>query len=193
MNDVRPWTYAALFGALWGSLELSVGTILQLSRMPLRGTIMAFFGLLCMFTLRKLQPEPGICLLTGFVVIVLKVFSMGGFIPGPVIGIGLEAIIVELTFAVTKNTRLSAALSGAGVLVSHPIQMVLMIRLMSGPEPLAVMVRSLSSLLEKMSINPPSVQILAVLFLGFWFMAGLFLGLGAWRIAGRVAGRVGIR
>ena len=40
MRDLRPWTHAALFGALWGALEATAGTALHLGGVPLTGEIM---------------------------------------------------------------------------------------------------------------------------------------------------------
>ena len=40
VRDARPWTHAALFGALWGCLEMSLGTMLHLSGLPLKGLLM---------------------------------------------------------------------------------------------------------------------------------------------------------
>ena len=69
MRDVRPWTYAALFGTLWGALEATLGTAVHLGKLPFRGAIMGLVGLLCLVCLRRLQPRPGVCLLAGVVAI----------------------------------------------------------------------------------------------------------------------------
>ena len=96
MTDVRPWTYAALFGALWGALEATMGTALYLGRVPFNGTMMGIVGLLCLICLRRLQPRPGVCLLAGAVAVFLKVFTLGGFYTGTIIGITVEALSVEI-------------------------------------------------------------------------------------------------
>ena len=68
MTDARPWTYAALFGALWGAMEATVGTAVHLGKLPMRGAAMGVLGLLCLICLRRLQNRPGVCLLAGLVV-----------------------------------------------------------------------------------------------------------------------------
>jgi hypothetical protein len=55
VKDVRPWTYAALFGTLWGAIEATLGTALYLSKLPLRGTIIGLAGLLCLVCLRRVS------------------------------------------------------------------------------------------------------------------------------------------
>ena len=89
MKDVRPWTYAALFGTLWGALEATVGTAVYLGKVPLRGTLMGVIGLLCLVCLRRLQPRPGVCLLAGVGAGGRKRGSLGGLYPGPSIGIAV--------------------------------------------------------------------------------------------------------
>jgi hypothetical protein len=76
--DARAWTRAALIGSLWGALELSVGSVLHLSRVPLTGMVMSAIALACLLTLRRLSPVPGVCLVAGAVALVVKVFGIGG-------------------------------------------------------------------------------------------------------------------
>lgn len=132
MIDARPWTAAALVGALWGAMELSVGTALQLSRLPLRGIVMSIIGLVCLVTLRRLRGGPGVCLLAGAIAAFLKVFSLGGLYPGPLIGILLEAVVIEVIFSAFGPRRVSAVVGGAIVLGLTPIQMTLMVWVVAG-------------------------------------------------------------
>ncbi len=132
MIDARPWTAAALVGALWGALELSVGTALHLSRLPVRGMVMAALGLVCLVTLRRLRGGPGVCLLAGAIAAFLKVFTLGGLYPGPLIGILLEALVIEVVFDVFGPRRISAVVGGAIVLGLTPVQMTLMVWVVAG-------------------------------------------------------------
>ena len=75
MKDLRPWTYAALYGALWGALETTAGTALHLGRVPFRGEIMGILGLVCLVCLRRLQPRVGVVLVAGVTAIFLKIFT----------------------------------------------------------------------------------------------------------------------
>ena len=78
MKDLRPWTHAALFGALWGALEATAGTALHLGRVPFRGEIMGLLGLVCLVCLRRLQPRVGVVLVAGLTAIFLQIFTLGG-------------------------------------------------------------------------------------------------------------------
>ena len=123
MRDARPWTYAALFGTLWGALELTIGTALHLAGVPLYGVLMSLIALVCLVTLRRLQPRFGVCALAGAVAIFLKIFALGGLRPGPMVGIGLAALLVELGFAICGSRALGAVVAGVLVTVAAPAQM----------------------------------------------------------------------
>jgi hypothetical protein len=189
--DARPWTHAALYGALWGCLELSLGTVLQLGRVPMKGLLMGSLGLICLVTLRRLQPRPGVCLIAGAVAIFLKVFTMGGLYPGPVIGIAGEAVIVEIAFTATLSRGLGAVVGGALALAVNPLQMVVMTWLVAGPEAVRAAVAALQATAARAGV--PTVggaTILAVLAAGSAAVGGV-VGAVSWLLAGRVARRLG--
>jgi len=191
VRDARPWTHAALFGALWGCLELSLGTVLHLGQLPMKGMLMGSLGLICLITLRRLQPRPGVCLIAGVVAVFLKVFTIGGLYPGPVIGISLEAIIVELAFTATLSRAPGAVLGGALALAVNPLQKVLMTWVVAGPEAVRAAVKGLRVLSGQTGLpEVDGVTILAALAVFSASVGGLVGGM-AWVLAGRVLRRLG--
>ena len=193
MRDVRPWTYAALFGTLWGAIEATLGTALYLSKLPMRGTIIGLAGLLCLVCLRRLQPRPGVCLLAGLVAIFLKIFTLGGLYTGPIIGIAVQAVSVEIALTGTGGRAIGAAIGGFLTLATNPLQMILKMWVITGTEA----VRAYLSLLHEVaaaiglgSVRPEHVFAAAVLGKGLIGAAG---GLWSWWVAGRVMRRLGKR
>lgn len=191
MSDPRPWTYAALYGTLWGAVELTAGTALKMSRVPLAGTVLAVVGLACMVTLRRLQPRPGVCLLAGVVAAFLKVFSLGGLMIGPMLGIVGEAALVELAFTVIGTRLPGAALAGALALMEAPLQKLATTWLALGSEAILAVVRAAQGLVERLGLEPPSPLALLGLVLGVFAALGAAAGTWAWRLAGRVERRLG--
>jgi len=191
VTDARPWTYAALFGAIWGALELSLGTVLKLSRLPLSGLIMTLLGLACLVTLRRLQPSPGVCLLAGLSAAVIKVFAMGGFYPGPIIGILVEATVVEASLGLTGGGRAGAVLGGAVAAAANPLQMLLMVRVVAGAEVVRASARTGVALLQDLGIREADPLALLAVLVAVVAMVGALGGALSWRIAGRVARRLG--
>jgi hypothetical protein len=191
MTDPRPWTYAALFGALWGALEATVGTTLYLARVPFRGSLIGIAGLLCLICLWRLQPRFGVCSLAGIVAIFLKVFTLGGLYPGPVVGIAIQAVAVDLSMSVVGNRPSGASTAGFLVLATNPLQKLTTTWLVAGPDA----VRASIEMLEHTARGIGWHWIRALpLFLGIVGVTGLVgaaAGLWAWRVAGRVCQRLG--
>lgn len=184
MTDLRPWTAAALYGALWGAMEATAGTALHLGRVPLRGEIMGLLGLLCLVCLRRLQPRVGVVLTAGVVAIFLKVFTLGGLYPGPLVGIALQALAVELAFLVAPGPW-AAALGGAVALGTNPVQRVITAWILGGTEAATAVLRAVGELGR---VDP--VAVLGA-FVGLAAAVGGVGGALAWRLAGRVRRRLG--
>ena len=193
MKDVRPWTYAALFGTLWGALEATVGTAVYLGKLPMRGTLMGVLGLLCLVCLRRLQPRPGVCLLAGVVAVFLKVFTLGGLYPGPLIGIAVQALAVEIAMTASGGRAVGAAVGGAVTLATNPLQKLAMTWVVAGNEAMRSAVELLQASAAAVGLEGlRSALVVAgvVIWAGLLGAAG---GLWAWWVAGRVARRLGVR
>lgn len=184
MTDARTWTYAALYGALWGVLEATIGTALHLGRVPFRGEVMGLLGLACLICLRRLQPRAGVVLVAGATAVFLKVFTLGGLFPGPIIGIATQAISVELAFVVARGP-VAAALGGFVTLGTNPLQRVVTAWVVSGSEAASAVLRAVGEL------GGISAEWVLAAFVA---AAGAIGGVGgwlSWRLAGRVARRLG--
>lgn len=191
LNDARPWTHAALFGALWGCLELSLGTVLYLGKVPMKGAVMGSLGIICLVCLRRLQPKVGVCLMAGAVAVFLKVFTLGGFYPGPLIGIAGEAVVVELAFFIAGSTALGSILGGALALAINPIQKVLMTLIVAGPEAVQAAIQMIRSAAEKMGIHGIDGGLILATLASVHAVIGGAVGAVAWILAERVLRRLG--
>ena len=191
MSDARAWTRAALIGSLWGALELSVGSVLHLSRLPLTGLVMAAVGLACLLTLRRISPVPGVCLVAGAVAVVVKVFGIGGLIPGPLIGIGAEALLVELAVSALPRGAAGAVAAGSLVFLWGPVQKLVMVRIVAGRDTIEAAVALAGRALAAVGLEAVSVGWAAGAIASLLATAGGAVGWAAWRLAGRVAGRLG--
>jgi hypothetical protein len=191
VRDVRPWTYAALFGTLWGALEATLGTAVYLGKVPFRGTLMGVVGLLCLVCLRRLQPRPGVCLLAGAVAVFLKVFTLGGLYPGPIIGIAVQSLAVEVAMTALGGGAVGAAVGGFVTLATNPLQKLGMTWLVAGRDAVLASFRLLEE--SAAALGMPGVRAVVL----FWLlvvatgMVGAVGGLWAWWVAGKVAQRIG--
>lgn len=77
---------------------------------PLSGAVLATIGLTVALTCRVFVPKRGATLFTGVIAMLLKLFSLGGIIIGPIIGILAEALIAEIVLALASKPNLLAFL-----------------------------------------------------------------------------------
>ncbi|MEJ2353479.1 MAG: hypothetical protein P8Y03_27165 [Anaerolineales bacterium] len=114
----------AVFGALWGVVEISLGSVLHAVKLPLSGALLAALGLAVALTGRIFVPRRGATLFIGVIAMALKLFSIGSVVVGPMVGILSEALVAEATLSAFKRpTRFALLLAGAlGVLwtLVHP-------------------------------------------------------------------------
>jgi hypothetical protein len=191
VRDARSWTYAALFGSLWGAAEASLGAIAKATQLPLSGLPMAALGVVCLVVARRLRPAPGLSGVMGVVAAFLKVFSLGGLIVGPVVAILVEALLVELAMTLGNSSRPAAVLGGALALAASPMQMVLTALLVTGPE--AALALDTLARRAASAVGLPSASAAAVMaiLMVATAVAGGLLALYACRLAARVGRRLG--
>lgn len=106
------WPTVTAFGALWGTVEITLGSFLHALRVPLTGAFLASLGAAILISQRQILPRRGASLATGLVACVCKSVSPGGIILGPMIGISVEAILVELALLALPRGLASAMLAG---------------------------------------------------------------------------------
>lgn len=107
-----------VFGTLWGAVEISLGALLHGLKVPLSGPLLAAMGLSIAIAGRLFVPRRGSTLYIGLVATILKLFSLGSVVVGPMIGIMAEALVAEVVLSVLgRPSRPSFVLAGAlGVL-----------------------------------------------------------------------------
>src|SRR5512137_769876 len=105
----------AVFGALWGGVEISLGSVLKALNVPLSGAVLAAIGLMIALIARQFVPRRGTTLFVGVIAMLLKLFSIGSILVGPMIGILMEAVLAEIVLSLFKQPRLLACLLAGAV------------------------------------------------------------------------------
>jgi ABC-type thiamin/hydroxymethylpyrimidine transport system permease subunit len=110
----RELVLIAVFGALWGASEISMGSVLHNLNVPFGGAVLAGIGLCVAMIARIFVPKRGATLFTGVIATILKLFSVGSVVVGPMIGILAEALIAEVILSLYPKPKLGAfALAGS--------------------------------------------------------------------------------
>jgi hypothetical protein len=117
---LRHLVYIAVFGALWGAIEMTLGAYLHVllppgaSYLPLVGTAITALGLAVALVGRRFVPQAGSIFMIGVVAALLKLLSVGGVKLGPLLGILIESGLAEVVLLAARRAgRFSFALAGA--------------------------------------------------------------------------------
>jgi hypothetical protein len=112
--STRELATIAVFGTLWGLSEISLGSVLKSLNIPFSGAVLSAIGLVIALVGRAFVPQKGSTLFIGVIAMLLKLFSLGGVIIGPMVGIFSEALVAEIVLSLTGSPRrFSFVLAGA--------------------------------------------------------------------------------
>ena len=198
---VRSWVIVGLFGALWGVVEMTLGSLLHLMFPPqlntfMTGVLLGGIGVLIVLTGRHFVPNRGSVLFIGVVTALIKLLSPGGARLGPFVAIVMQSLLMELVLWVGGTPRRwSFVLAGALAVAWNLPHKFIMMRLLYGTGIVQVytkMVQDGSQLLGQMLGLDVSaaLAILAILLL-IRLLAGGIAGWGAWALGGAVVKRLG--
>jgi hypothetical protein len=127
------------------------------------------------------------------VAVFLKIFTLGGLYPGPLIGIMVEALVVELAMTLSGGRALGAVLGGAVTLGTNPVQKLAMTWLVAGSEAMRSVVDIGEKTFASVGLQGLGPVTILTAIVAAEAVVGALGGLWAWRVAGRVARRVGER
>jgi ABC-type thiamin/hydroxymethylpyrimidine transport system permease subunit len=199
----RDWVYIAVFGALWGAIEITLGAYLHVIFPPLAdtflvGVIMAGVGSIIALTGRHFVPRTGSVLMIGVVTALLKALSLGGVKIGPMVAILAESLLIEVGLLAPNKFRTPShqpsrwgfALAGALAVSWNFFHKFVMMRLLFGrgvSEVAVKMVKDSSKLLD-LDVRYSIAILAALLFVRL--IVGAVAGWLAWDLGGAVRRRL---
>ena len=193
---VRDWVYVAVFGALWGALEMTLGAYLHVLFPPLANTfftglIMAGLGAVNALVGRYFVPRTGALLRIGVVTALLKTLSLGGMKIGAIVAILAEAILMELALLGKKSpTRWRYVLAGTLAVSWNFFHKFVMMRLLYGQAINQVYVKMVEEGSQILELDVGY----ALLIIGLLFLARIAVGAAAgwlgWGLGRLVARRL---
>jgi hypothetical protein len=188
----------AVFGAVWGAAEISLGALLRSAAFPMHGMFMAGIGIIIMLVARRTlsasgQRGRGSSLAIGVVAAAILPLSISrGIIPA-MLGIMAEAACLEVTLYAGCPTRWRFALAGLVAALVPPVQMILWLAAQYGP---AVLSHFREILLikqggAKLGLAGQTAATLLAVALVVSAVYGLACGMLAWSIAKQILTRLG--
>ncbi|MFO7681786.1 MAG: hypothetical protein R6X34_17220 [Chloroflexota bacterium] len=181
-----------VFGTLWGIVEMSLGTVLKSLNIPMSGVVLSAMGLTVVLIGRVFVPKRGSTLYIGVIAMLLKLFSLGGVIIGPMVGILSEALIVEIILSIGGKPRRSLfILAGAAGLLWPMIQPFLTGPLLFGQSLFVVWLNMIDTGSRIMGIDTGAVFVIVAILVVVHLAIGVAIGLLGWSLGQRLQIRLG--
>lgn len=182
------WLKAAVVGGLWASMEIIIGSFLHNTRLPFAGTTLAFAGTILLIGFYQVWPHKGLIIRAGFITAIMKSVSPSVIIFGPMTGIMLEAVILELVILVFGNNIISLMFGGALSLSSALFHKVVSLLIFFGFDLIKVYVNVINFALKQFGLIQARPLDILVALLSVYFAVGFLAA-----IIGRHIGKKSIR
>jgi len=118
--DRRSMVYIAIFGALWGLAEATLGSLMHLLHVPFSGSVLGSIGMGIVLIARSLNPKRGSTILMSLIAASIKMLSFSTVKLGPFVAIVVEGFLLEILLSILGTGRL-AFLFSALVISVYPI------------------------------------------------------------------------
>ncbi len=115
--------HAAIVGSLWASAEIVAGSFMHNLRFPFAGIILSMAGVTLLVAYHRLWPAPWLFVKAGMVCALMKTLSPSGVILGPVIGIMLESLALQMAVFLIGRNWLAYFFGGFLAVLSVPVYM----------------------------------------------------------------------
>ena len=192
LNNI--WLKAAIAGGLWASFEIIVGSLLHNLHLPFSGSILATFSVILMISFLQVWNTNGLIWRAGIICGLMKSLSPSAVILGPMTGIMMEAVIMDLFIFLIGRNMIGYLLAGIGALLSTILHKLASLFILYGTDLVAIYVNLFEFLKKQIGLDDASPKdlimgiILVYIFLGIIAaLTGMFLGKHAIRTQGNAS------
>ncbi len=196
---VRSWVTIGLFGALWGAVEIVLGSYLHLILPPqadtfLAGVLLGAIGVAVALTGRHFVPNRGSVFFIGVVTALLKLLSPGGVTIGPIVAILAEGTLMEATLWIARTPRLwTFMVSGALTVAWNLPHKFVMMRLLFGKGFTEVFNKMVKDGSQALGLDVSAAWLILGILLLVRLIVGAIGGWIAWKLGSAVARRLGLQ
>jgi len=178
----RELVLLALFSAVWAAIEINLGFVLKIFRIPFSGTLLNFFGLLILFIARTSVPKRSTALLMGFTTALLKFIYLGGIAIYPVLGILIEVVLVEIALYKDQPEKINYLLAGALSLLWSFFHPFFAQGILAGWGLVKVYVLIVQRGASFLGIQEHQALLIFSVLILFHLILGVFVGLLSWKL-----------
>jgi hypothetical protein len=190
--STRELATLAVFGTLWGFSEITLGSVLKSLNVPFSGAVLAAIGLTVAMVGRVFVPRRGSTLFIGVIAMLLKLFSLGGVIIGPMVGIFSEALFAEIVLSLSGSPRrASLVLAGALGVAWTLAQPFVTGPLLFGRTLFVVWLDLLDAGSRLLGVSTNAVLAIVAVMLAIYLLIGALAGWLSWALARQIQARLG--
>lgn len=147
------WLKAAVAGGLWASFEIIVGSLLHNLHLPFSGTLLATFSVILMISFLQIWNEKGLIWRAGLICGLMKSLSPSAVILGPMTGIMMEALFMDLFIYLVGKNILGYILAGIAALLSTILHKLASLFILYGKDLLTIYVNLFEFLKKQLGLQ----------------------------------------
>jgi len=174
-------TVIAVFGSLWGLVEITLGVTLKGMRIPMAGAILTAIIIIVFLTGKYFSRQKGAILMMGGIAALLKIFSIGTVIAGPFLAILIEALIAEVMIIILGVNRISYLITGMTLLVYTILHPFISQGLIFGENIYTIYLEMFTQMSKV--INSTNMGVIALGYVALHVVIGFVSGLVAWNLS----------
>ncbi|MFH0882944.1 MAG: hypothetical protein V2A56_08155 [bacterium] len=178
----RAWREAAVFGALWGAVEVTVGTFLHATRVPLAGVFLSATGVALLIAGSMILPSRGFPIRTALVCAAIRALSPQGLMPGPMIAIVWQGVLVAVLLVLLRHPLVAGLVAGFIATVSTQVQAFVVKLIFFGADLWELYTRLLERAEHFFGLSPGQGWLAIVIYLLIIGAVGIAGGYLGWRI-----------
>ncbi|TSA37899.1 MAG: DUF2478 domain-containing protein [Porphyromonadaceae bacterium] len=177
------WLRAATIGSIWASIEIIIGSFLHNLRLPLAGSILSFFAVVLMVSFLKLWPQKGIVWRAGLICALMKSISPSAVILGPMTGILLEALLMELGLFVFGLNLAGMIFGGMLAVLSALFHKAVNLLILYGTDFATLLNRLVQYAAKQLKIESVTGIDVLILLAIIYLVAGALAAITGWRLS----------
>lgn len=187
----RELVLLGIFGALWGGVEISLGSLFHTLNLPMTGMLLSAIGLMVVLVARYYVPRVGSTFFLGVIAALLKMLSLGGIVIWPMIAILMEALMAELVLTLFgQPSRVSFLVAGSLSVLYTLVHPFFSQGLMAGQGMVFVWELLVERSLQIFGLSMTAAWAVVGLYALLHLVTGLLAGWTAWGIARALKGRL---
>jgi len=188
-NRLNPiWMKAAVAGGLWASFEIIVGSLLHNLHLPFSGTLLATFSVILMISFLQLWNEAGLIWRAGLICGLMKSLSPSAVILGPMTGIMMEALFMDLVLFLVGRHMIGYVLAGMAALLSTILHKLTSLFILYGNDLVNIYTNLFRFIQKQLGLHEASPSDLIIWILSLYLLVGAMAAL-----TGTFLGRTAIR